>query len=217
MLVEYGGRRAQERVACGRGQSALSQGLRPVAEGSVGGASRGSHGQRGLLPRHEDGRVRHEHLLSRGPARLGGGIQREEAGRRLCRKDVDLSRSCRGSAGTLPPVGDAIQRGVRQSVRQRPASELCADGDRGRAARPTRRHGPAERQFLIERLRSATASAPTARRCATSRSGRIAPSATCWRAWTNSSASTTLVVLTADHGVAPCPKSSSSGTSPAAA
>ena len=35
----------------------------------------------------------------RGPARLGGGIQREEAGRRLCRKDVDLSRSRRGQRG----------------------------------------------------------------------------------------------------------------------
>ena len=100
---EHGGRRAQERVARGRGQSALPEGLRPVAEGSVGGASRGSHGQRGLLLRHEDGRVRDEHLLSGGPARLGGGIQREEAGRRLCRKDVDLSRSCRGERGHAAP------------------------------------------------------------------------------------------------------------------
>ena len=86
----------------------------------VGGAAGRPHGQRRLLARHDGRQLRHEHLLPRGPARLGGDIQREEAGRQRMparRGPISIRRAWRGHR--CRRSGRPVQRRLRQPVRQR--------------------------------------------------------------------------------------------------
>ncbi len=98
-------------------------------------------------------RVRHQHVLSARPSSVGRGLQREEDSGGKCREDLGVPRYGRRSRPRPAPGRrrPALQCGLWQPVRQRPARGLRGNGNRGRAARPARRHRHSVGVVLLER------------------------------------------------------------------
>ncbi len=88
---EHARRRDEERRRAPAGRE-RAEGLRAVAEGSVGDSAGRPSRRRRLLARRQEGRVRHEHALSGRAACLGGAVQPGRTGRQVRRAQVGVAR-----------------------------------------------------------------------------------------------------------------------------